>query len=107
MKIKIVIAGLLSLLSSGELLAQKEIYIPNQMYEEGYSETDESQQWCKIRSRESDNIIVFWANGYGQNDPNSGSVPSEYRVDIDDLLKKLESFYDLYIHQLKFRFIKL
>ena len=102
MKIKIVIAGLLSLLSSGELLAQKEIYIPNQMYEEGYSETDESQQWCKIRSRESDNIIVFWANGYGQNDPNSGFVPSEYRVDIDDLLKKLESFYDLYIHQLKF-----
>lgn len=52
MKIKIVIAGLLSLLSCGELLAQKEIYIPNQMYEEGYSETDESQQWCKIRSRE-------------------------------------------------------
>ena len=40
MKIKIVIAGLLSLLSSGELLAQKEIYIPNQIYEEGYSETD-------------------------------------------------------------------
>ena len=102
MKIKIFIAGLLALFFGENLLAQKEIYIPNQMYEEGYSETDESQQWCKIRSRESENIIVFWANGYGQNDPNSGSVPSEYRVDVDDLLKKLESFYDLYIHQLKF-----
>ena len=102
MNIKIFIAGLLALFFGENLLAQKEIYIPNQMYEEGYSETDESRQWCKIRSRESDNIIVFWANGYGQNDPNSGSVPSEYRVDVDDLLKKLESFYDLYIHQLKF-----
>ena len=100
MKIKIFIAGLFALFFGENLLAQKEIYIPNQMYEEGYSETDESQQWCKIRSRESDNIIVFWANGYGQNDPNSGSVPSEYRVDVDDLLKWVHSFKDsrIFVH---------
>ena len=90
MKVKVLITSLLCQIFSVGIFAQKSIYIPQQMYDEGYSETDESKQWCKVRSRESDNIIVFWANGYGQNDPNSTAVPSEYRVDIDDMLEKLE-----------------
>lgn len=84
--------------------AQKEIYIPTKMKSdsEGYSETDESKMWCLKRSRQSENCIVFWQSGYGTNDPNSSAVPSEYRVDVDDLLNKLESFYDYYINTLKF-----
>lgn len=88
------------------MMAQKEVYIPTQMQNEGYSasttENDLTKQWSRYRSRESDNIVVFWANGYGNNDPNSTAVPSAYRVDIDDLLAKLETFYTLNIHTLKF-----
>ena len=102
MKTKIFFLLILCIACSAASFAQKSIYIPEQMKSEGYSESDESKQWCKKRSRESENIIVFWADGYGQNDPNSDAVPSEYRVDIDDLLAKLESFYDLNINVLKF-----
>lgn len=85
-------------------MAQKQIYIPTQMKgdSEGYSETDESKMWCLKRSRQSDNCIVFWQSGYGTNDPNSTAVPSDYRVDVDDLLQKLELFYDEYVNTLKF-----
>ncbi len=83
-------------------LAQKQVYIPSQMKSEGYSATDASPMWSKLRSRESENFIVFWQSGYGENDPNSSATPSVYRVDVDDLLEKLESFYDLYINKLKF-----
>lgn len=99
---KLLLALACCMLQSIAIFAQKEIYIPTQMKSEGYSETDESQTWCKVRSRESDNIIVFWQSGYGDNDPNSSAVPSAYRVDVDDLLEKLESFYDVYVNQLKF-----
>ena len=88
------------------LMAQKEVYIPQQMHNEGYDAStttnNVSVQWSRYRSRESANIVVFWANGYGNNDPNSTAVPSEFRVDIDDLLAKLETFYTLNIHTLKF-----
>lgn len=83
--------------------AQKEVYIPQQtLRDEGYSETDENQTWCRVRSRESDNIIVFWNKGYGNLDPNSPEVPEAYRVDIDDMLAKLELFYTMYTETLGF-----
>lgn len=88
-------------------IAQKAVYIPQQtLKDEGYNPSttvnDLSVPWCRYRSRESDNIIVFWAAGYGDNDPNSPAVPEAFRVDIDDLLRKLEAFYDLNVNRLKF-----
>ena len=80
----------------------KNIYIPTQMTSEGYSATDTAKTWCKLRSRENNNIIVFWAKGYGANDPNSSKVASSYRVDIDDMLSKLEIFYEENIERLRF-----
>lgn len=84
------------------LQAQKTVYIPTQLTNEGYSETDTAKTWCKVRSRQNDNIIVFWGKGYGANDPNSAAVPEAYRVDVDDLLSKLNSFYNEYVVTLKF-----
>lgn len=86
---------LLVLAMSGR--AQKAVYIPQQtLKDEGYNPSttvnDLSLPWCRYRSRESDNIIVFWAAGYGDNDPNSPAVPEAFRVDIDDMLRKLEAF---------------
>ena len=95
------------MLNSICLFAQKSVYIPQQtLKDEGYDPSTTvnnlSVPWCRYRSRESDNIIVFWAAGYGNNDPNSSAVPDAYRVDIDDMLSKLESFYDLNVNKLGF-----
>ncbi len=88
-------------------MAQKTVYIPQQtLKDEGYDPSTTRNNlnvpWCRYRSRESDNIIVFWAAGYGNNDPNSTAVPAEFRVDVDDMLAKLETFYDLNVNRLGF-----
>ena len=106
MKLRTIISLLLLMLASTGI-AQKTVYIPQQtLKDEGYDPSTKVNNlnvpWCRYRSRESDNIIVFWAAGYGNNDPNSEAVPWEYRVDIDDLLAKLETFYDLNVNRLKF-----
>nr|WP_290640187.1 DUF4859 domain-containing protein [Labilibaculum sp.] len=58
-------------------------------------------KWSFVRSKQSDHFIVLWEPDFGL-DPNASSVPEFYRVDIDDLLLKAESFYDLNINALKF-----
>ena len=93
---------LLSLVATS-IYAQKKVYIPNEwksgmMYKE--SDPDNKYTWSKSRSVESDNIIVFWDNGYGSKKPSES--PSTYKVDEQDLLKKCETFYELEINKLGF-----
>lgn len=76
------------------------IYIPNEFA--GMNFYNDNSTWSYNRSKESQHFIVFWGAGYGTNDPNASSVPEAYRVDIDDLLVKLEEFYHLNIETLKF-----
>lgn len=90
------------------LMAQKTVYIPNEwrnpwpsdslLYKE--SDPDNKYTWSKSRSVESDNVIVFWDNGYGSTLPSKSA--SAYRVDEQDLLKKCEDFFDLEINRLGF-----
>ena len=85
------------------VFAQKKVYIPNEwkagtMYKE--SDPDNKYTWSKSRSVESDNVIVFWDNGYGSKKPSES--PSTYKVDEQDLLKKCESFYELEVSKLGF-----
>lgn len=61
---------------------------------------DESSKWCFKRSKESDHFIVFWEKGFGA-DPGASTVPSNLRVNIDDLLKKAEQFYATNVDELK------
>ena len=94
------------LASAGSLLAQKSVYIPEEwrnrtdtlIYAD--SDPDNKYTWSKSRSRETDNFILLWDKGYGNTLPSD--APSQYRVDIDELLKKAEEFYDLEITKLGF-----
>lgn len=61
--------------------------------------TVESNRWTFKRSKESEHFVVFWDRMFGDN-PNASTVPSSYRVDIDDLLKKAEKFYTTNINRL-------
>ncbi len=58
-------------------------------------------KWSFVRSKQSTHFIVFWEPGFGMN-PNADSVPQAMRVNIDDLLQKAESFYDVNVNKLKF-----
>ena len=77
-----------------------EIYIPDEFSDMDFN--DNSSTWSFERSRESEHFVVFWEDGYGDEDPGSQNVDPIYRVDIDDLLEKAKLYYDQNIHDLKF-----
>ena len=54
--------------------------------------TKDTNRWNFAHSRESEHFIVFWDRDFGDN-PNSTSLPSAMRVNVDDLLQKAEQFY--------------
>ena len=58
-------------------------------------------KWSFVRSKQSTHFIVFWAKDFGK-DPNASTLPDAMRVDVDDLLKKAETFYDMNVNTLKF-----
>jgi hypothetical protein len=79
-------------------MADKQVYIPKEFSDPN----DTASDWCFQRSIQDKDVIIFWGKGYGTNDPNSSAVPATYRVDVRDMLAKLETFYDLNVNQLKF-----
>lgn len=85
-------------------MAQKALYIPNEWKYDAslYQESDPNNQakWSKSRSKESENVIVYWDNGYGNTNPSNAA--DTYRVDIDDLLAKCEQFYAKNVNELGF-----
>ncbi|MCR4958391.1 MAG: DUF4859 domain-containing protein [Prevotella sp.] len=93
---------------AGSANAQKKVYIPQEwrnrtdtlIYKE--SDPDNKYTWSKSRTVESDNIVIFWDKNYGSKKPNELAKSNWNYVDIDDLLAKCESFYDLEINQLGF-----
>ena len=98
-----ILTSLLLLAWVGCAVAQKQLYIPMEWRNTGlYSEvdTENKYQYSKSRSQESENFIVYWANGYGNTHPSE--APATYRVDIDDLLEKAEWFYSLNVGKLAF-----
>ena len=60
-----------------------------------------SSKWSWHRYKQSEHFFVFWEAAFGS-DPNSSSVPSDLRVDIDDLLAKAEQFYQTNIVSTQF-----
>ena len=73
--------------------------------------SDSKWSWC--RSKQSEHFVVFWDIKYGQyglygsrmgeadTSPTTCKTES-MKVDIDDLLKKAEEFYELNVNKLKF-----
>ena len=58
------------------------------------------------RARTSKHFIVLWDMGYdetGEIDPGDNQTPKEIRVDVDDLLKKAEIYYDTYVNKFGMR----
>lgn len=74
-------------------------YKPNEFKSMDFLRSD--SKWSFVRSKQSEHFIIFWEAGFGSN-PNGSSVSADLRVDIDDFLKKAESFFTLNVNTLKF-----
>lgn len=86
--------------------AQKVLYMPNEWKNNTTlylaSDPEGTATWSETRSKQNDNFIVYWDNGYGDKAPNELSKSDFYYVDIDDLLEKAEMFYQLNVNTLGF-----
>lgn len=102
------LATLLSVTLSA--VADKAHYIPNEWKSFNandtllYSNVDTKNvyTWSESRSKETDNVIVYWDKYYGSTAPNKLATSNSYYVDIDDLLEKAENFYELECSKLGF-----
>lgn len=79
--------------------AQKTVYIPRSITSTGMDLNNPSSKWCHARSKQSDNIVVFWEAGFGS-DPSAAS--GSYRVNMNTLLQVAEKSYSVYLDSLKF-----
>ncbi len=76
----------------------KAIYIPQDLKSNDFTKKD--SQWSYYRMAYSDNWVLFWEKGFG-NDP-STLTDSKMNVNINDLLAKAEQFFSLNVDKLKF-----
>jgi hypothetical protein len=87
---------LLSLSSAFAQNGQKEIYIPRFM--QNMDMNDCSSQWCYDRSTQTDNYIIFWEAGFG-NDPSTAS--GDYQVNMDAVKEVAEKSFAVNVDSLR------
>jgi hypothetical protein len=87
------------ILKAGDIKDYSKYYKPQEFKDLNMLRSD--SKWSFVRSKQSTHFIVFWAKEFGA-DPNAGTVSEAMRVDVDDMLKKAEAFYDMNVNTLKF-----
>lgn len=85
------------LLSSLQLTAEvteykgKSIYLPKELRANDF--TDPASKWSYDRMACTDNIVLFWAPGFGGNIAAAPDLEGhDMKVDLANLLDRLESF---------------
>lgn len=78
--------------------AMKTVHVPSSFGKMDLK--DSSSQWCYARSRQSENWIIFWEAGYGD-DPGKAAEEA-YRVNVDRLLNIAERCFAAHRDILKF-----
>lgn len=79
----------------------KAVYIPEEL--KGMNLYDKNSQWYWGRTKSTENVILFWAKGFGDDLLAAPSLQGEnMKVDAENLLNKVEEFYQYYYNELKF-----
>nr|WP_321357650.1 DUF4859 domain-containing protein [uncultured Draconibacterium sp.] len=86
-------------LSESDVTDYDKFYKPGEFVNMDFLRGD--SKWSFVRSKQSEHFIVFWEPQFGLN-PNATSVPEAMRVDVDDLLEKAESFFNVNVNTLGF-----
>ncbi|MCH5238506.1 MAG: hypothetical protein J1E95_12060, partial [Muribaculaceae bacterium] len=100
-------------------ISQKAIYKPKPQAAHDSSDADDEvefgwnvSKWDPSRMVATDNIVLFWAPGFGSNistapdyiqvRENGDTIRHNMKVDLANLLDKLESFYSFFYNDLAF-----
>lgn len=79
----------------------KEIFIPQDLRDNDFTSAD--SKWSYARMAYSDDVIVFWEKPFGDDLSKAPSLEGHnMKVDIYNLLGRLQAFYDFYKYDLKF-----
>ena len=102
MKIKFLLIALLCCLGLNAKEYQgKSIYIPTELEQNDF--TNPESKWSYDRMVQTDNIVLFWAPGFGTNLATAPDLDGHnMKVDLANLLEKLESFYKYFYNDLAF-----
>lgn len=79
----------------------KKVYIPQDLRNNDFNNPE--SQWCYSRSAYTDDIIVFWEKPFGNDLAKAPALDGQnMTVDINNLLERLQTFYNYYKNDLKF-----
>ncbi|WP_309712452.1 DUF6055 domain-containing protein [Siphonobacter sp. SORGH_AS_0500] len=74
---------------AARVTAGKQVYIPNDL--KNINLNDDNSEWSYQRSAQSDNVVIFWQKGFGNN-PLQASDPN-MRFDVNAVLNTAENIY--------------
>ena len=102
--LSLIVLGFYPLVSDSQELSPhpgKSVYIPKDLVNNDFSNPD--SQWSWSRMAYTDNIVVFWEKGFGNDLQSPPPLEGhDMSVDLANLLSKLEYFYSFYKDELKF-----
>lgn len=80
---------------------EKSIYIPRDFGNDNLESAD--SKWSLKRMASTENVVLFWAPGFGDNICEAPDLEGhDMKVDLANLLARLESFYKFFYHDLAF-----
>lgn len=98
---KLALFFILFLLSFCYAIAQKRIYIPEDLRKMNLD--SDTSQWCWKRSAETRDCIFMWERGFGndlQDPPQLGGKPMSFNLSV--LMERVQSFYTFFHDTLEF-----
>lgn len=79
----------------------KAIYIPKDL--QAMDLQDPESKWSYHRMKCTDNFVIFWEKGFGNDLSNPPQLDGRpMKVNLDNLTEKLEHFYNFFYHTLQF-----
>lgn len=79
----------------------KEIYIPKELRQNDF--TCDTSRWCYKHMVCTDNVALFWEKGFGDDVAQAPDLDGHnMKVDLPNLLQRIETFYAYYRDSLKF-----
>lgn len=79
----------------------KDIYIPADLKDNDFTNND--SQWSYYRMAYTPNVVCFWEKGFGDDLSKAPDLDGhKMTVDIDNLLSRVEYFYQVYRDMMKF-----
>lgn len=80
---------------------QKSIFIPDSL--KPYNLNDDTSRWCWRHSSQTQNLVFFWENGFGDDTSNPPQLDGHpMHFDIGNLQTQVERFYRFFRDTLKF-----